>query len=238
MTRWRAVLWTGRRQQRQRCSACMVSWLLRGLYATLRPLYVQQHFEQAVRDAGGPYLVAFWHGRLLYVLRLYQHQRATVLVSRSPDGEFVSQILERFGIQATRGSTSRGRVQGLLAMVKQVQRGYIAGVTPDGPRGPRYHAQPGIVMVAQKTGAAILPVTYNARWKKVLGTWDRFVLPLPFSRVVVVYGEPIYVPPHASASTLQIKRCEVETSLRRITEIADHYFQAKAGGHGTPGMVP
>jgi lysophospholipid acyltransferase (LPLAT)-like uncharacterized protein len=218
-------------------AAWLASWLLRGLYATLRPVYVQQCFEHAVRDVGGPCVIAFWHGRLLYVLRLYQGQRATVLVSRSQDGEFVSWVIERFGIQPTRGSTSRGSVQGLLAIVKQVRRGYLAGVTPDGPRGPRYHVQPGIVTIAQKTGAAILPVTYNASWKRVLGTWDNFVIPLPFSRVVVVYGEPIYVPLHASAGTLQAKRCEVETSLRRITEIADHYFQTSEGSRAQPGSV-
>jgi lysophospholipid acyltransferase (LPLAT)-like uncharacterized protein len=215
----------------------LASWLLGSLYATLRPLYVQQHFEHIVRHADVPCVIAFWHGRLLYMLRLYQGQRATVLVSRSQDGEFVSRVIERFGIQPTRGSTSRGSVQGLLALVKQVRCGYIAGVTPDGPRGPRYHVQPGIVTIAQKTGAAILPVTYNASWKKVLGTWDSFLVPLPFSRVVVVYGEPIYVPPHASAGTLQAKRCEVETSLRRITEIADHYFQSPGGSRGLPGSV-
>jgi lysophospholipid acyltransferase (LPLAT)-like uncharacterized protein len=218
-------------------AAWLASWLLRGLYATLRPLYVQQRFEHAVRDAGVPCIIAFWHGRLLYVLRLYQGQRATVLVSRSRDGEFVSRVIERFGIQPTRGSTSRGSVQGLLAIVKQVRRGYLAGVTPDGPRGPRYHVQPGIVTVAQKTGAAILPVTYSASWKKVLGTWDNFVVPLPFSRIVVVYGEPIYVPLHASAGLLQAKRCEVETSLCRITEIADLYFQAPKRSRDLPGNV-
>jgi lysophospholipid acyltransferase (LPLAT)-like uncharacterized protein len=231
MTMWRTVIGTGGRQRFGLFwSAWVVSWLLHGLYTTLRPVYIQQHFEHEVRQAGPPFLVAFWHGRLLYILRLYQRQRATVLVSRSQDGEFISHILQHFGIQPTRGSTSRGSIQGLYAMVKKVRRGYIAGFTPDGPRGPCYHVQAGIVAVAQKTGATILPLTYNAQWKKVLPTWDRFVLPLPFSRVVVVYGEPITVPAQASMDTLQAKRREVEMRLRQITDVADRYFQSEQGG--------
>ncbi|MGQ4810232.1 hypothetical protein NKDENANG_03681 [Candidatus Entotheonellaceae bacterium PAL068K] len=227
MKLWRIVLGSGHREPLlMLCAVWLTSWLLRGLYATLRPAYVHQHFEHRLLQSGRPCLVAFWHGRLLYLLPLYRRQHATVLVSRSRDGEFISQIIERFGMQPTRGSSSRGGVRALSEMVVKVRGGYHAAFTPDGPRGPRYRVQPGIVLVAKKTGAAILPITYNAQWKKVLRSWDRFVIPLPFSRIVVVYGEPIYVPAGASAGTLRAKRQEIEASLRRITEIADDYFRA------------
>ena len=111
-----------------------------------------------------------------------------------------------------------------MEIVRKVHSGYHAAFTPDGPRGPRYTVQPGIVAVAKTTGAAILPVTYSARWRKVFRSWDTFLMPLPFSRVVVVYGEPIYVPATASPTVFQAKQHEVETSLRHITEMADHYF--------------
>lgn len=227
MRRWRSVFGSGRRKRLlMLCTVWCISWILRGLYATLRPVYVQQHFLCRLMQDGGPFLVAFWHGRLLYAIHLYkryQPRPGAVLVSRSKDGEFISQIIEHFGIQPIRGSSSRGSVRGLLEVVKRTRRGYIVAFTPDGPRGPRYQVQSGIVTVAKKTGAVILPVTYNARWRKVLRSWDRFIVPLPFSRVVVVYGEPISVPSNASAATLQAKRQEVEASLRRITEIADSY---------------
>jgi hypothetical protein len=200
------------------------SWMLRGLYATLRPVYVQQHYERRVWQGKRPVLLTFWHGRMLYFVHLYRRTRLTVLVSHSQDGEFISRVLRRFGIHATRGSSSRGGARGLLEIVKRVRRGYHVACTPDGPRGPRYQVQPGIVAIAKQTGAPILPVTYNAQWKKVLGSWDGFVVPLPFSRVVVVYGEPIYVPPGASAATFHAKQQEVEASLQRITEMADAYF--------------
>ena len=99
-----------------------------------------------------------------------------------------------------------------------------AGFTPDGPRGPRYRVQPGLILVAKRTGAAILPMTFGAQRKRVFRSWDAFLLPLPFSRLVVIYGEPIYVPADASAADLDVKREEVEASLRRITETADKYF--------------
>jgi lysophospholipid acyltransferase (LPLAT)-like uncharacterized protein len=133
-------------------------------------------------------------------------------------------VLQRFGVHVTRGSSSRGGAQAIMEIVRKVHGGYHAAFTPDGPRGPRYTVQPGIVAVAKTTGAAILPVTYSARWKKVFRSWDAFLMPLPFSRVVVVYGEPIYVSASASPTVFQAKRHEVETSLRHITEMADHYF--------------
>jgi lysophospholipid acyltransferase (LPLAT)-like uncharacterized protein len=205
----------------------VTSWLLQGLYATLRPVYVQRHFERRVWQDEQPVVLAFWHGRMLYFVHLYRHTRFTALVSQSKDGEFISQVLKQFGIHATRGSSSRGGARGLLEIVKRARHGYHIAFTPDGPRGPRYQVQPGIVAVAKQTGAPILPVTYNAQWKKVLRSWDGFVVPLPFSRVVVVYGEPIYVPPGASAAIVHTKRQEVEDSLQRITELADSYFRGR-----------
>lgn len=204
----------------------LLGWLLRGLFATLRAEYVQRQLEHQVMNSGSPILFTFWHGRMLYFLKLYEYlgSRVTVLVSHSRDGEFLAQLLERFGFHTTRGSSSQGGARGLLAVVNKVRTGKDACFTPDGPRGPRYRAQPGLVVVAKRTGAAILPMTFGASRKRVLATWDAFLLPMPFSRVVVVYGEPIYVPANASASDLEVKRREVQASLRRITETADNYF--------------
>ena len=202
----------------------LLTWGLRLFYVTLRPVYVQQHFEQCVWSRGTPVVLAFWHGRMLYFVHLYHRHRLTVLVSRSRDGEFISRILQRFGVHVTRGSSSRGGARGLLAMARRVRRGYHAALTPDGPRGPRYEVQPGLITLAQKTGATILPMTYSARWKKVLRSWDSFLVPLPFSRVVVIYGTPIDVPASASPAVCQAKRQEVEVSLRQLTAMADDYF--------------
>jgi lysophospholipid acyltransferase (LPLAT)-like uncharacterized protein len=204
--------------------ACLATWLLRGLFLTLRPIYVQREFEHQVMDTGQPALLAVWHGRLLYFISLYRQQTGTVLVSPSKDGELVSRVLARFGLHATRGSSSRGGRQGLRQLIECVRQGGHAAFTPDGPRGPRYRVKAGLLSAAQKTGAPILPAVYNAKWKRVLRSWDRFIVPLPFSRIVVVYGKPIYVPATGSSPVLQEKRQEVEATLQHITNIADNFF--------------
>ena len=211
-----------------RGGAWLASWLLRGLFVTLRPVSVQPSILGHLIQERTPFVLTFWHGRMLYALQLaqiYRQAQVTVMVSRSQDGEFISQVCQRFGVHPARGSTSRGGSRAMLEMVRRVQEGYIACMTPDGPRGPRYRAQPGVITVAQKTGAPILPLAFSAEWKKVFQSWDRFVMPLPFSRVVVVYGELISVPAHATPDMLQAKQQEVEASLCRVTEIADAYFQ-------------
>ncbi|ETX03105.1 MAG: hypothetical protein ETSY1_01210 [Candidatus Entotheonella factor] len=205
----------------------LAAWLLQMLFWTLRPVYIQEPILHGLLDRQIPLIAAFWHGRLLYPLRLmqvYRQSRVTVLVSRSRDGEWISQTAQRFGVLPTRGSSHRGGGQGLLEMVRRVQEGYIACVTPDGPRGPRYRVQPGIVTLAQKTGATILPITYNAKWRKVMRSWDGFVLPLPFSRIVVIYGEPVCVPAHVTEDGLQAAQREVEQRLQQITDMADRFF--------------
>jgi len=205
----------------------LAAWLLQALFWTLRPVYIGEPILRHLLDSQTPLIAAFWHGRLLYPLRLmqvYRVRRVTVLVSRSRDGEWISQIARRFSVLPTRGSSHRGGGQGLLEMVRRVQEGYIACVTPDGPRGPRYRVQPGIVTLAHKTGATIVPITYNARWRKVMRSWDSFVLPLPFSRIVVIYGEPICVPAYVTLDGRLTAQQEVEQRLQQITEMADRFY--------------
>ena len=224
------TLSTGSPQRRSHRSitvlAWLASWLLRALFRTLRPIFIQRDFENQVMDTGQPVLLAIWHGRLLYFIHLYRNQTATALVSRSKDGELISKVMDHFGLHATRGSSSRGGREGLRQLIQRVRQGYHGAFTPDGPRGPRYHVKVGLLSAAQKTGAPILPAVYNAQWKRVLRSWDRFIVPFPFSRIVVVYGKPIYVPAAASSSILRQKRQEVETVLQQITTVADNFFRS------------
>ena len=205
----------------------LAAWLLQGLFWTLRPVYIGEATAHRLLACQTPVIAAFWHGRMLYPLRLmqvYRLRQATVLISRSRDGEWISQIASRFRVLPTRGSSNRGGGQGLLEMMHRVQEGYIACVTPDGPRGPRYRAQPGVVSLAHKTGAVILPLTYSAKRRKVMRSWDGFVLPMPFSRVVVIYGEPLCVPADATTAERHAAQREVERRLQAITDMADRFF--------------
>ncbi|MGE3537006.1 MAG: lysophospholipid acyltransferase family protein [Candidatus Tectimicrobiota bacterium] len=221
------ALWhRGRRPWRLVIAPRLTAWGVRLLTLTLRPVYVHQHWEQGAWESGAPVLLAAWHGRVLYLLRRYYRQRRqfTVLVSRSRDGEFISRVLQCCSIRTIRGSSSRGGMRAGLELIRSLRQGSHALIVPDGPRGPRYQVQPGIILVAEKTGALIVPVTYNARWKKVLTSWDRFIIPLPFSRVVVIYGEPLQIAAPLTSERLQAAQQQLASVLQAITAQAEAYF--------------
>ena len=115
-------------------------------------------------------------------------------------------------------------------MVEAYQAGYDLIIVPDGPRGPRYQAKPGVLQLARATGAPVYPVTYGAAWKTTVGSWDRLLIPFPFSRIVYIAGQPIHVPVDASAELMETKRRELEGRLRQITAQADTYFGPDRSG--------
>ena len=123
----------------------------------------------------------------------YRGRKISVLVSQSTDGELIASTVARFGIDCTRGSSSRGGVAGMKAMLKKAADGWDIAFTPDGPRGPAREVQPGVILAAAATGLPIQPVAIAASRAKLLRSWDRFLVPLPFSTVHLVYGEPLLV---------------------------------------------
>jgi lysophospholipid acyltransferase (LPLAT)-like uncharacterized protein len=171
------------------------------------------------------FILAFWHSRMLMVSYLYQGWRGVILVSRSKDGEMATRILQRQGHQAIRGSTSRYGVQAITKVIKilkeEVRPG---GVVPDGPRGPRFKVQPGVIKLAQKTGYPIVPISYSAERLKVFGSWDRFILPYPFSKACVIYGTPVSVPSRLDEEIREHYRVKLEDELNRITKTVDDCY--------------
>lgn len=169
-----------------------------------------------------PSIVTFWHGRMFllpFVLREYA-EKVAVLISRHRDGELIAQIVERMGFKTVRGSAGKGKggERAFKEMVKLIEKGYIVAITPDGPRGPREVVKPGVAKLAVKTGAPVYPLTFSAEWKFRLNSWDRFLVPLPFSKCRVVLGEPINPQAFRSEESL---RSEIELKLRELTEKAD-----------------
>jgi len=128
--------------------------------------------------------------------------------------------VSRFGFRSVRGSTTRGGVAALRALIRLGRSGSDLVITPDGPKGPRQIAQLGAVQLAQATGLPIVPLTFSCS-KKVFASWDRFLLPYPFSRGLFWWGEPIWVPREATAEELEAKRRELEAALNQITAEAD-----------------
>jgi lysophospholipid acyltransferase (LPLAT)-like uncharacterized protein len=141
--------------------------------------------------------------------------------SQHRDGDIATRALERWGIRSVRGSATRGGAAGFLQLVNAFRNGYDLAVVPDGPRGPRYVVKRGIIHLGKATGAPIIPVTYAATRRRQLRNWDRFIIPLPFSRIVYIVGEPLQVPHDLSDERAEALRLELESRLNAITTAAD-----------------
>jgi lysophospholipid acyltransferase (LPLAT)-like uncharacterized protein len=182
--------------------------------------------RMTVEDRGGvidlpehpPVIIAFWHNRtalMAYFYERYCRERITLtFISRSRDGQFMTDVAARFGIKAVRGSSSRHGTSAMLTAIRAAgdQRVDLA-ITPDGPRGPRYQIQPGLIRLARATQRPIVAVTYQLKWKLLLNSWDRFHVPLPFSACHLITGVPIFVPENASDAELAAISARVAEAL-------------------------
>ncbi len=208
----------------QRLVAALIFALARGLAATLR-------FK--LDDASGYFsdrpqekiIFAIWHNRLALALILYQRyvarrdrqRRLVALVSASRDGGLLAGIMELFKVIPVRGSSSRRGAQALREMASWGRRGHDLAITPDGPRGPCYKVQEGVISAAQLTGMPIVPVAYHLNWKIRLKSWDRFQIPLPFARCEVTIGNALRVPHETDEAGRESLRQKLETELRAIS---------------------
>ncbi len=171
---------------------------------------------------GRPYIGCFWHGRMMLMPYCRGPGREfMMLISRHRDGRLIARTVAHFDIGTIEGSSSRGGAAAVRALVRTIKSGGLVGVTPDGPRGPRMRAGSGLITVARLTRAPILPVTYSVRRRKVLPSWDRFVIALPFSRGTFRWGTPIAVAADADEAAMEQARRAVEEQLNRLCAEAD-----------------
>ncbi len=200
-------------------------WLFASLLAlTLRWRWVggSERWRPGPSDQ---FIVAIWHNRLALSLLLYHRyvtcpypgRRLAALVSASRDGGMLARVLELFRVHPIRGSSSRRGAQALRELVAAAGEGYDLAVTPDGPRGPRYEVQEGVIVAAQLTGLPLLPVSYRLGWKVTLNSWDRFQIPLPFSTVEIELAEPLHAGREGGADARRVWRQTLEDRLRSIT---------------------
>ena len=167
--------------------------LVRALASTWRIRVIGDAGLRAEREAGRAVIITLWHGQMLPLLYQHRGEGVAVLISEHRDGEIIARIATALGHRTVRGSTTRGAGRALLSMVRQVESGQDIAVTPDGPRGPAKSFAPGALIVAQRTGAAIIPATATARAAWRLKSWDRFMIPRPFTRIVISYGAAAHV---------------------------------------------
>jgi len=187
-----------------------------------------------LRAEGRAFILAFWHGRLLMIPMAWQRLAPMhMLISAHPDGQIIADAVTYFGVDSIAGSTSRGGSAALRTMLKRLKDGDCVGVTPDGPRGPAMTASIGIVNVARLARVPILPLTYATSRRRVLATWDRFHLALPFGRGVYLWGEPIEVAGDLDEAGLEHARRLVEERMVEMVHEADR----RVGHAKSPSLI-
>lgn len=186
---------------------------------TTRMRFLHRDIPDTIHAEGGHYIYAFWHQRQVFFTWSHRDASAAVLVSKSKDGEMIAETMRLSRIDAVRGSSSRGGAAAAREMVEILRSGKDVGITPDGPKGPARKVKEGALRVAQLSGAPIVPIG-NAVSNKLefAKAWDRFQIPLPFGRAVVIYGEPVRVGPN---DDLAVKALELKAGIDRITDEAD-----------------
>ena len=196
-------------------------WLLQILVRTLR-FEVEDQAEVVHQPVTRNFIGSLWHNRLLimpYVLRRFTPARhGAALISASRDGDLLTQAIHRFGFDVVRGSSSRMGASALLQLSQVLSKGGDVVITPDGPLGPAYELGPGLVFLAQKTGALVLPMNmeYSSCWR--LKNWDRFIIPRPFSRIRVKFGEPGKVGVTETPEEFEAERRRLQDRMMSLVE--------------------
>jgi lysophospholipid acyltransferase (LPLAT)-like uncharacterized protein len=174
-----------------------------------------------------PLAFTFWHGQMLPLLWQHRDEGVAILISSHRDGEIIARVAESFGFRTVRGSSSRGAGRALLGLVRELERGGEVAVTPDGPRGPAKRFAPGTIVAAHRSGAEIVPVAAVARSAWHLKSWDRFIVPKPFTRVTIGYGAPVRV----DAPTAEDAAREAGRFEALLEDLAARVAGGQAGDH-------
>jgi lysophospholipid acyltransferase (LPLAT)-like uncharacterized protein len=210
---WRASRW----KRAQIAAISRIGYaLINALGHTLRWRVAGAEHYDAVVASGRQPIMAFWHGRILPGTLYFQRRGIVVITSENFDGEWIARIIERFGFETARGSSSRGGLKAMLQLVRDMDKGKPAAFTLDGPRGPARIAQPGAIWLARATGNPVLPFHTEASSNWTANSWDRTQIPKPFSTVAGVIGEPLEVAGDATGDQLESARQELEQRLRAL----------------------
>ena len=188
--------------------------LVRLLGSTWRVRYRNDLHVLDARRKRQPVAHVFWHGQLLPLLWAHRGRGVSVLISEHRDGEIIARIAEGFGYRTVRGSTTRGASRALVGLTREIEAGVDVAVTPDGPRGPAHSFAPGVLLVAQRTRCPLLPTAAAVSRAWHLNSWDRFVVPKPFARITVAYGDFLYVRDGSRrALDTQLSRAALEAAM-------------------------
>jgi len=205
--------------------AAIVYTVIRTLGPTLRFEVIGRNAVEELWAAKQPCIWAFWH-RVIIPIAWYGRNRGIVVMNTTAfDGQWTRKVIEWLGFGTAQGSSSRGGLRGLTVMAKRIEEGVDCAFTIDGPRGPRYVAKVGPVLLARMTGAPIVLFHVGVeRGTTFQKTWDHFLLPGLFTRAVIIGSKPIYVPTNASQETVQAKHAEMQRALEHVRDLAEAWF--------------
>ncbi|MBI5201450.1 MAG: lysophospholipid acyltransferase family protein [Elusimicrobia bacterium] len=190
---------------------------------TTRLKVVGGKHREELKKRGKGWIYAFWHQRQVLLTYTHRGDGAHILVSRSKDGEIIAKVMALSGINAVRGSSSRGAAAATRELLELATEGRVIGFTPDGPKGPARQVKNGVLYLAKESGLPILPLaSASSRKLEFARSWDRFQIPLPFAKGALVYAPPIYVGPNDDVAA---KSAELKATLDRITDEADRLVQ-------------
>jgi len=206
--------------------ATRLGWLaILALGFLIRVRFVgREHFEW-LRDNKKSFIYCIWHGRILLPIFVLRYEKIQAMVSLHDDGEMIARTLHRLGYITARGSSTRGGQRAMIEMIRYLKNGGVAAIMPDGPKGPRQEFKTGPVVIAQRSGAYLLPFTFSSSRKKQFKSWDRFTIMLPFSTSVAMYGEPVHVPADATSEEVERIRMDIEKRMIDLEQRADAYFK-------------
>ena len=185
-----------------------------------------ENFERIEREGKIP-IYSFWHNRIFAGTYFFRKRGIVIITSQSFDGEYIARFIQRFGYGAVRGSSSRGGVGALIEMIRLMKRGLPMGFSVDGPRGPKYIAKTGAVLLAKKTGNPLMPFVFECEEFWTLGTWDNLQIPKPFTRAKLFIAEPVEVERDADEERIESKRTELQKKLDELTAKGEQWRNSK-----------
>jgi lysophospholipid acyltransferase (LPLAT)-like uncharacterized protein len=213
---------------RQKLALSLITWIgvfvIRLLGPTLRFAVSYEEGSPASLEAH-PVIYSFWHNCMIPATYLWRNLHIYVLSSDSFDGEYTGRIIRKFGFLKIRGSASRGAVRGILGMRREVQQGSTVAFTIDGPRGPRYVVKPGPVLLARATGAPMASFHIALEHAWILNTWDRLMIPQPFTRALMRVSRQIFVPPDANDQQREQLQAQLQAALDRVRQFAEQHVE-------------
>ncbi|MDZ7725564.1 MAG: lysophospholipid acyltransferase family protein [candidate division KSB1 bacterium] len=209
------------RKRTLRRLAGKLAWLLLlAMGWMLRARLINRRYWYKAHRMGGPVLVCLWHGKMLLPIYAHRFENIVAMVSEHGDGEAIARTVERIGYDTVRGSSKRGGSRAFKDMLRHMRQGRTCAILPDGPTGPRRQLKPGAALLAQRTEAVILPMTFAAKHPIVFNSWDRFTIWRPFSKGALIYGEPFKV--------MRQSKCDwktvIETRMNQLEAEADALF--------------